>query len=276
MTTNEDTVKAAATRMCKLLGDKGVPVKHSLMLEALATGFGLDNWRTLKAVIDAPRAPEVEPLPPLGTYQDWIVDAVYSDNDQPYCDTYSGRTALEAAYTAIMERLTDGNLDIGIYVVAREDKKHGLYPNNIHEYAVDATWYALKELANALTLNESDLAGNIGVSYRWLNEVVRQYRPSEEQIKQGNYGPLDDLVDCDNNEAAGKYGSIGDQSNLTPTEALLLLCDRLEAQYASVMAMENSDEKLACICHQVRAMCGYFESALNDPDVSLLTDIDFE
>lgn len=277
MNTNQDIVKAAATRMCQLLGAKGVPVKHGLMLEALATGFGLDNWRTLKAVIDAPRAasqPAPKTLPPLGVSQVWLVDAIYFENNQPYGDDYFGRTALEAAYAAMVERLTDFNLDIGIYEVSRAaDDPDSLMPSSTEEFELKPSWNVLKDLLNAVP-SADNLTPELATAYRWLAKVVQSYAP--DKSLKGDPGPLHDLLDYEANGVPQKPGTIGEPSTLTPTKALLLLCDCVEARFETVMQMEDIDEELACTCYQVRAMCEFFESALNGEDVSMLVDIDFE
>lgn len=276
MDTNQETVKAAATRMCKLLTDKGVPVKHSLMLEALATGFGLDNWRTLKAVLDAPRAPNKPALPANGIWQSWSVEALYLDNDQPFGQDYEGRTALEAAYAAIMERRTDFNLHIGIFSVTRDDDLYGLWPNSTYEYKLKPNWNVLRELGDSIAPVAHTLTGDLAVSYRWLVEVVRENTPPG--LAKGDTkdeGPLSELLDYEAN-ATTEFGTIGELSALVPTQALFMLCEQVEAQFESIVKMESVNESLACTCYQVRAMCAYFEGALNGEDVSPLVDIDFE
>ena len=132
----QDSIKAATKRMCASLGAKGHKVPHTAMLEAIAEGLGLDNWRMLKAVIDAPRAkpePEVPVLPPLGEWQTWIVDGIYAENNQQYGDEFRGRTPLEGAINALMDRLTDFGLVIYIRDVADANRVNRLSPSYITE-----------------------------------------------------------------------------------------------------------------------------------------------
>lgn len=151
----QDTIKAAAKRMCEQLEAKGVHVKHTQMLEALATGFGLDSWRELKAVIDAPRAPAKPTVPPVGELQEWVVDGMYYDNQQQYGDSCMARVPLEAAISTIMERRTDCGLEIGILnVYDRADVCH-LSPSFMTEIELYSTKEAFKRLYNAV----ADIAG---------------------------------------------------------------------------------------------------------------------
>lgn len=274
-TTNEDTVKAAAQQMCAVFATKGVKVKHSLMLEALAEGFGVDSWRALKAVIDAPRAAPVIMAPPLGTPQSWQVEAVYLDNDQPYCDDFYGRTPLEAAIDAIMERRTDFGNVIGISKVSNEGEgATSLLTWSLREITLLTPRAALEALLKAYNAHPRK-AGEAHVCRNWLTAW----------LKANEKDTLMDLLECEgmrNIEGAGvlvavnEWVTISEAYELTPSKAVLKICECVEGDFASVMEMEDQQEELAKVVYQVRAMTTHFGDNFDHPNYSVWCDVEFD
>lgn len=99
-----EMMKDGARRMQDFLKEKGLDVKHSLMLEAISAGFGSRNWRTVREKLNAPLGGKTVTLEELGGCR-WAVHGVYCDNDQRYTGYYAGETALEAQIFAQVERL---------------------------------------------------------------------------------------------------------------------------------------------------------------------------
>lgn len=258
---NQDVIKSAARRMCGYLEAKGLSVKHTQMLEALAIGFGLDSWRELKAVIDAPRAQPKPVVPPLGEWQTWSVHALYLDNDQQYGDDYPGRTPLEAAMNAIMERLTDCGLEIRITEVLDQARECRLSPSFLTDIEPLPNRRALEALANAarpvVRTDEERLA------LQWLDAVLDEYPKTDM---------LSELTDCDALEKARSdaVDPAVDGRDEPPTKLLDMLCELVERDGGGVVQLEKADEALARVCYQVRALCGYFGAVLDDGEVSLL------
>lgn len=262
MDQHQETIKQAARRMCEHFDANGVKVKHSLMLEALAKGLGLDNWRTLKAVIDAPRAPAAPAKKslPLGEEQQWTVHGIYTDNDQQYGDYFSGRTPLEGAINAMMDRLTDCGLEIYITEVLDADGECQLSPSFITEITLMENARALKQLLKALP---SALLPAQEQARQWLDTALKAIPPNDK---------LPELTDWDDLEKAlsSETATIAADSELLPTQALEQLCDAVEEAAGGVLSLEKSNETLAKACYQVRAMCGYFEDLLNSDERSPL------
>lgn len=267
---NEDTVKKAARAMCDRLSQAGVKVKHGQMLEAIAAGFGLDCWRELKAVIDAPRAaPVVRLAKPLGEEQEWIVEAIYADNNQQYGDRYYARTPLEACYQAMMERLTDFGLEINITSVSNADEECVYSPDYVTEVQIENNYVALKQLAEAAeqavaAKGLDDVATSEALA--WLKECLVANDPFP--LPTG----WESLTDYSIEESATdeEPESISDDIQMTPIQALQHLCGVVESLYANLPEMERQAESLAGVCYQVRAMCNFFEKAINDPKSSPL------
>lgn len=267
----QETIKAAAKRMCEQLESKGVPVKHTQMLEAIATGFGLDSWRELKAVIDAPRAPETPKCPPLGEMQEWTVDALYTDNNQQYGDSTTARVPLEAAYNVIVERRTDFGNEVCVLDVSDMAGVSHLSPSFISEVqgrCVHTTFVKLFEAASKVPTPTDDAK----LALTWLGLVLKTYEEDNS---------LEELLEWNKLESLSGYGKshtpapIVEGSTLLPSRALNLLCTAVESHIGLLTLVETDDELAGCI-FQIEAMCGYFEAVLDDEDVSLIVHSAFD
>lgn len=263
-TQNSDAIKAAAKRMCAVMASKGLNVKHSLMLEALASGFGLDNWRKLKAVIDAPR--QAAPRTPVAVtedFQKWTVHALYLDNQQQYGDYFYGRTPLEAAISAIVERLTDCGLDIGILEVRDSNDMCHLSPSMLDEIRLMSNHRALAMLREELArMGEAETQPSFetGTGLAWLAYVLNQL---------GDTG-CEELTDWSTLESARPEADdpfLLQGTELTPTAVLDLLCKAVEKHHGGVVALESSNEELALALYQVRAICSHFGAILDDAGI---------
>jgi hypothetical protein len=283
----QDSIKAAAKRMCASLGAKGLKVPHTAMLEAIAEGLGLDNWRTLKAVIDAPRAkpePEAPVLPPLGEWQMWTVDAIYADNNQQYGDNFEGRTPLEGAINGLMDRLTDFGNVINICDVSDANGGNCLSPTYITEIQLVANDTALRTLLReALRVN-----GEKSVEQRsaeWVQAVTWLHAQLDGKMEEPvpTWGvpredAFEELTDWHAAEEqmkarSGKAtGYIREGTTITATQTIEFLCTEVEQSYGGVVKLEELGERndnvldIAKQLYQLRAMCGYFEDVVNDQD----------
>lgn len=124
---SDQDVKNAARLLCQRLAKDGIQVKQSLALEAIAASFGVANWRTLKAKLDVPAKPKFEG-------PRYLVEAIYTDNDQQYGDHVDADDPLEAAIYVMLERLTDFGNEVAISSVEdRETGKTLLSPDYLHE-----------------------------------------------------------------------------------------------------------------------------------------------
>lgn len=92
-------LKTAARQMSEFLATKGVELSHATALEALSASLGVRNWRTLRAKLSA--------KPRKVDGPQYLVNAVYTDNDQLYGDHLDASSPLEAAIAVQLERLTD-------------------------------------------------------------------------------------------------------------------------------------------------------------------------
>jgi len=281
-TDNVDTIKAAAKRMCASLEAKGHPVPHTAMLEALAQGLGLDNWRKLKAVLDAPRAQPEPPkptVPPLGEWQTWTVHGIYTDNNQQYGDDFRGRTPVEAAYHAMMDRLNDFGLMIHIRDVDDLSGENRLSPGDItdiHTYANDTV---LRTLAReAVKAHESSSSTEpYSPQLTWLcAEFDGNLDEPEVKLFEDRKDVLEHLTDYDTNGDHGyKHPArITDADDgPTPVQALEFLLDQVEQFHGGIVNLQECvdktyDTKLETMLrhlYQVRAMCSVFETVLNHP-----------
>lgn len=262
---NQDIVKAAAKRMCEQLQGQGVRIKHSQMMEAIATGFGVDSWRELKAVIDAPRAPKKPVCPPLGEMQEWSVEALYLDNDQQYGDLTTARVPLEAAYNVMMERRTDCNLEVGVLNVYDKADVCQLSPSFVNEIEMRPVRVTFQKLAEAVSKLPAPTADE-KQALAWLELVLKAYKKNDG---------LDALMDYFELEKVSGYGKDHDPApilegaTLTPSKALELLCAAV-ASHIGLLKLVDTDEELASCLFQIEALCGYFEEVLNDRKVSLV------
>lgn len=270
---NEEIVKAAVGRMCAYFSERNIKVKRTMMYEAVADGFGLDSWRELKAVIDAPRAEPAVKVPALGEWQQWRVDAIYTDNDQQYGDSFSGRTPLEAAINAQIERLTDFGNEINIVSVSDEAGKCRLSPSYITEIELCANDAALKALARALT----SLGGTVLVdpqlrrSVEWLYDDVLDGDLEDPDVGKFDHVPdtLAYLTDYDLLDETEAGVSDAETNPDAPTVRLNALCELLESAHGGIVALESKNEELATKVFQIRAMCGYFGAIFNHPTKGL-------
>lgn len=266
---NEDTVKAAAHKMCAHFLKKQIKVPHTLMLEAIAEGFGLDCWRELKAVIDAPRA---QPKLVLveGQEQEWSVDAIYLDNDQQYGDTMYARTALEAAVFVQIERKTEF-CQVGILNVEDENGENILSPSFAAEVETSTPRKALESLRTAVaTWPMRDLTVKQLRAFDWLNELLYDQEQEEAKNGQGKKDSFDFLEENPHHPAVTEESSEG----ATPSQALLILCDAVESNpifKGNVANMERGSEELAKGIYHVRALTEYFTDSVNsnleEPDL---------
>jgi hypothetical protein len=283
----QDNIKAAAKRMCASLGAKGHKVPHTAMLEAIAQSFGLDNWRTLKAVIDAPRAkpePEVPALPALGEWQRWNVDGIYVDNNQQYGDEFDGRTPLEGAINALMDRLTDCGNVIHICNVLDANRVNRLSPNYITEIELAPNDTALRTLLREATRVHSEKAEALRTpdwnrALAWLHaQLDGQMEEPTPKLFTPRTDLFEDLTDWYNAEQQQKAGVgkppqyIQEGTTVTATETLELLCAEVENSYGGVVKLEELGDandnvlSVAKQLYQIRAMCSYFGDVVNDQD----------
>lgn len=268
MNTYQDTIKAAARRMSEHLGAKGVRVSHAVMLEALAKGLGVDNWRTLKAVIDAPRMQQpAKKALALGQWQQWSVSALYLDNNQQYGDSFAGRTPLEGAINALYDRLTDFGLEIGIQEVRDADGECRLSPSFITDIQLLSNRSALvKVLAASDLVAASALSEEQRLARAWLSRVLDD-NPGDD---------FESLSDWEQEARMDAADPAVEGFSLTPTAALELLCDLGEEARGGVIALEAVDEQWAQAFYQVRALCSYFGAVLNDADVGGIAQVTLE
>lgn len=135
------TLKAAARRLREHLAAQGITLKQTQALEALSVSLGAANWRTLRAKLDAPAAPQWNPEEPR-----WTVYGIYRDNDQRYGDDFGGSTALEAQIIAQMDRLSDSGSMTEIEVTAVIDRMTG-QPADVEDFTCETT---LLPMSNAV------------------------------------------------------------------------------------------------------------------------------
>jgi hypothetical protein len=101
-----EMMKDGARRVQAYLEERGITVKHNVMLEALSAGFGSRNWRTVRDKLNGPS--EAEPAPvAVGPEERWHVFGEYTDNRQPYHAFYPGHCAQQAQVFAQLDRLFD-------------------------------------------------------------------------------------------------------------------------------------------------------------------------
>lgn len=263
MSRDSELAKAAAHRMCEHLATRGVRVRHTLMLEALAAGLGAANWRTLRAALDAPRfAPEpgrARVCAP-GVFQAWSVEGIYDDNDQQWGEDVSARTAREAAAMAKMERLTDLGLVIDVTSVRDAAGNCVLSPDFFRrELQFDSPRRALQTVLEAAARVRGAGSKRQRAAVAWLRSCLQALAGEDE---------LFELTDFDAWRRASARRRpatlVCDDETFRASEALAWICDLLEADAGGVVALEKSNEAFAFILHQVRAMAFYFAAALDD------------
>jgi len=97
-----EMMKDGARRVQEFLAQRGVEVKHAVMLEALSAGFGSRNWRTVRDKLNAPGTKQVTLEDLEG--QRWAVHGLYMDNNQRYTGYYKAANPLQAQMVAQVER----------------------------------------------------------------------------------------------------------------------------------------------------------------------------
>lgn len=104
-----EMMKDGARRVQAYLEDRGIVVKHNVMLEALSAGFGSRNWRTVREKLNGPAETQaMQPTRPVvEADKRWHVFGYYTDNDQPTDGYYPGSSAQEAQVFAQVERRFD-------------------------------------------------------------------------------------------------------------------------------------------------------------------------
>lgn len=103
-----EMMKDGARRVQAFLRERGVEVKHNVMLEALSAGFGSRNWRTVRDKLNGPteaEAPATRVLVEAG--KRWHVYGNYTNNRQSFDGYYPGSCAQEAQAFAQVERRFD-------------------------------------------------------------------------------------------------------------------------------------------------------------------------
>lgn len=116
----QEEVKQGAKRLSEFLLTKGVRVQHAVALEALAKTFGEANYRTLKAGLEelqTKKAQEEARKNAKPGSKGYHVNAIYTDNNQRYSDTFGGDNALHAQVQAMVDRYADDGLEIEIAAV---------------------------------------------------------------------------------------------------------------------------------------------------------------
>lgn len=118
---------SAADTLSKFFAARGVAISQDVALEALSSSLGADNWSTLRDKLR---------LPVDLSDGVFMVDAIYTDNDQNYSDCSDGISAIHAAILVQMERLHDGGSATEVGIVKVEDRRTGktvLCPDYSHE-----------------------------------------------------------------------------------------------------------------------------------------------
>lgn len=277
-TTHEPAIKDAAKRMCKQLSGKGIKVTHTAMLEAIAIGFGLDNWRTLKAVIDAPRAVPEQPLPPEGVMQTWLVEAVYDDNDQPYSDDVEARTSLEAAYILMAKLLAEQGDVMHIAGVMTSRHEHRLGVDSLSQYDMALNDKVVRELLREVFRIVKEKGGwpseQLRAAAQWAyNMVDGELEDPVVKWSEPVPNPLEywtDYWDMEKMDVEPQRLEAG----FFPSEALTMLCSFVEEEHGGVMALEKKDD-LAMVVHQVAATAKWFSKLLDHVDTGL-ADEDYD
>lgn len=262
---NQNIVKNAAKAMCAHLETKGVKVGHSLMLETLAKGLGLDNWRELKAVIDAPRLKPPVSVPD-GQLQSWTINGLYLDNSQPYGTEIQARTAMEAAAMAIMERYTDGCLELGIFGI--EPVVPG--PRPLFPWSATAyTKLPVRDLLATVAMWGSQLkhpSRQAQKTLAWLQSEMEEVKrlfaelpKVEAEAEEKQY--FEEMID-----AFTTLQRPEDAQGLpkpTPGEAIQQLCENIFAEHSGAVQFEEANPTVAFALHQANALCEHFSGLLD-------------
>jgi hypothetical protein len=142
-----EMMKDGARRMQDYLKNKGLGVKHSVLLEAISAGFGSRNWRTVRDKLNAPSGGQVVTLEMLGGLR-WAVHAIYCDNGQRYMGNYKGESPLEAQVIAQVERrLANGGSEIEVSCVIDRLRGEGA---DAESFASEASIVAVASMLRVL------------------------------------------------------------------------------------------------------------------------------
>ena len=257
---NEKIIEQACLQMQAYLNSEGFAVTSSQMRKALEHGFGTNSAENtgsemgaVKPSLPASAVPANKKIWPY--MQQWIVSAVYLDNDQQFGESYWARTALEAAYLALMDRQADGGLDIGIISVADSKRVVRLSPSVITEISLVENRTALATLLQEAgefswdrKASRRELLQEICAKH-WLQAVLKKF-PDSTGLPELN--SAFDLGRCEGVSAAVEG------QDLLPAQALSLLCDGV-LEYMPGAA----DQKILKQVYQLKALCVYFEDVLN-------------
>jgi hypothetical protein len=198
---------------------------------------------------------------PNGEQQEWVVEAIYRDNDQQWSDRITARTALEAAVGAYIERQTDGGLFIDVTHVEDMDGETGYNPDFIHGLNMESNRVALNNVLNAIRPESLPAQGR--AAHRWMLEALAEF--DEEDF-------LDELTDSetmDNMDFSAVHAlSVEHTQNPeilhTTSQCLINLCNALEAQEGGILNLEKNNKDLARDVYHVRAVSEYFEPVVDE------------
>lgn len=147
--TNEmEMMKDGARRVQAFLEERGVAVKHNVMLEALSAGFGSRNWRTVRDKLSGPAKVETPAPAPVVVEADkrWHVYGHYVDNRQSIDGYYPGSCAQEAQAFAQVERRfdEDGSEIRASFARDRQSADDDTYNCDLDEYVCSSVSGSLK------------------------------------------------------------------------------------------------------------------------------------
>ncbi len=151
-TPEQEAFKRAAQHLAKFLGTKGVKLSHGVALDALTRSLGFDNWRTLRARLSTP-------LPEKVDGPQYLVNAVYNDNNQIYGDHLDADSPLDAAIAVMIERLTDGGNITAVSVsdvMDRHTGKEVLCPDYLQDLDLEHVGEAIAKLCRLARKNLGD------------------------------------------------------------------------------------------------------------------------
>ncbi len=182
----------------------------------------------------------------------WTVYAFYEDNGQPYTNNFSGRTALEAATNATVDRWADFGLEIRILGVDVAVDDSNFFPQNVYEVALMQNRFALDKVSTALESPDNIFAAETKIYARqMLGAILQDTTLDLEDMTDFEVSPDSELFETHRSYV------------LQPTDALLALCRLGEESLGGIFVLEKADPELAQAFYHVRAMCKYFEGSVN-------------
>jgi|SRR5471030_115 len=257
---------AVLAALVKAVGNVGVSDSQPDMVEVMLPDSKLEKHQKLE----------------LGIWQVWNVDAIYLDNNQLFGNGYQGRTPLEAAINAMVERLTDGS-EIGICSVRDASGAIRLTPTlpaEIQLYtnveALNTFMKCVMELSSSTStwLSNEALVAARSLLYKAHANGGRGFIRDWDDEDADPYDHLTDGFQLTKAIATPDNGVARDIYGVLPSESLQLLCDAVEQQYGGVLTLENFDEALATQLYQIRATCKYFGAVMNRSDSIFGNDYD--